>query len=232
MGRNGPSDCEASTVICMGVCALANTAAAATKRSFRSLKCEQRIRFDGAFATIADVIQYRRLAALVLGAWLGAGVFADFAVVQNFATADRFLAAPGNILAATELAKIGRERERVMLRRNAGEENNFIFLNWERAELAIGAVLLGLLAFGGRPDKFTLGLTLAMLSIVAGQHFFLTPQVTDLGRRIADLPPNDPLNATFWLYHGVYSGVEILKLLLGGGLALRLSLRRAEKQHG
>jgi hypothetical protein len=172
------------------------------------------------------VIRYRTLSALVLGVWLGASIFADFAVVQNFETVDRFLAAPGNVLAAAELGKIGRDRERVLLRRNAGEENNFIFENWERAELVIGLALLVLPAFGGPLDRLALGLTTAMLLVVAAQHFFLSPQVTDLGRRIADLPPKDPLNATFWTYHGIYSGVEILKLALGAGLAVRLSLRR------
>jgi len=170
------------------------------------------------------VIQYRRLAAIVLGIWLGAGIFADIAVTQNFATVDRFLAAPGNILSATELTKIGRDRERVLLRRNAGEENNFIFENWERTEFVIGAALIFVLAFGGRPDKLMLCVSAAMLIIVAVQRFYLTPQVTDLGRRIADLSPKDPLNATFWIFHGIYSGVEILKLVLGAGLAVRLSL--------
>jgi len=171
------------------------------------------------------VIQYRRVGALLLGVWLGAGVFADIAVTQNFATVDRFLAAPGNILSATELTKIGRDRERVLLRRNAGEENNFIFENWERAEFFIGSALLFVLAFGGRPDKLMLGLTAAMLIVVAVQHFYLSPQVTDLGRRIADLPPKHPLNATFWMFHGIYSGVEIVKLLIGAGLAVRFSFR-------
>lgn len=171
---------------------------------------------------------YRRLAILLLGAWLGAGVFADFAVVQNFQTVDRFLADPGNALAASELGKIGRDRERVLLRRNAGEENNFIFANWERAELGIGVVLLALLAFG-RQDKPALVLAVTMLVVVVAQHFFLSQRITDLGRRIADLPPNDPLNGTFWTYHGIYSGVEILKLAIGGGLAVLLSLRPASK---
>ena len=178
------------------------------------------------------MIQYRRLAAIVLGAWLGAGVFADFAVVQNFQTVDRFLADPGNVLAATELGKIGRDRERVLLRRNAGEENNFIFANWERAELVTGIALLALLAFGGQPDKPMLALVLALLAIVASQHFFFSPRITDLGRRIADLPPKDPLNTTFWTYHGIYSGVEILKLLVGAVLAVRLSLRQANQLVG
>jgi hypothetical protein len=166
------------------------------------------------------VIQYRRLGALVLGVWLGAGIFADFAVVQNFATVDRFLAAPGNALAAAELGKIGHDRERVLLRRNAGEENNFIFEQWERIEILLGTALILVFAFGGRSERPLIGLTAAMVLIVAVQHFFLTPEVTALGRRIADLPPGDPMNSTFWTYHGIYSGAEILKLLTGAGLAV------------
>jgi hypothetical protein len=171
------------------------------------------------------VLQYRRIAALVLGVWLGGGILADFAVIQNFATVDRFLAAPGSILSAAELGRIGRDRERALLRRNAGEENNFIFENWEMAELALGAVLLFVLAFGGRPDKLMLSLALAMTVVVSVQHFYLSPTVTDLGRQIADLPPKHPLNDRFWTFHGIYSGVEILKFLIGGALAVRLSVR-------
>ena len=184
----------------------------------------------GAFATIANVIQYRRLAALLLGIWLGGGIFADFAAVRNFDTVDRFLVEPGSILSAAELSKIGRDRERVLLRRNAGEENTFLFVNWERAELLIGSVLLLLLAFGGRPEKLMLSLTLAMMAIVAVQHFYFTPTVADLGRQIADLPPKHPLNDQFWMLHGISSGVEIFKLLIGAALAVRLSVKPAVKK--
>jgi hypothetical protein len=166
------------------------------------------------------VIQYRRLATLLVGAWLGAGVFADIAVVQNFETVDRFLPAPGSAGTAAEIAQIGRDRTRVLLRRNAGEENNFLFTNWELAELGIGGALLLTLAFGARAGKLPIGLTVAMLAIVGVQHFFLSPMVTDLGRKMADLPAANPLTATFWTYHGIYSGAEILKLALGGVLAV------------
>ena len=178
------------------------------------------------------MLQYRRLAAIVVGIWLGAGIFADFAVIQNFDTVDRFLAAPGSVFSAAELGKIGRDRERALLRRNAGEENNYIFENWERAELILGLVLLVVLAFGGRPDKLMLSLALAMMVVVAVQHFYLSPTVTDLGRQIADLPPKHPLNDRFWMFHGIYSGVEILKLLIAAGLAVLLSINKSKTKHG
>jgi len=164
----------------------------------------------------------------VLGAWLGAGVCADVAVTQNFQTVDRFLAQPGSLSTSVELNKLGRERTRVILRRNAGEENNTIFENWERMELIIGSSLLALLLFGGRPQKPLLAGALLMLVIVAAQHFYLSPEVADLGRQLADLPANDPLNKKFWIFHGIYSGSEIVKFLIGFALAVRLSIRRRQ----
>ena len=148
------------------------------------------------------MIQYRSLAALVVGIWLGAGVFADIAVTQNFTTVDRFL--------ATRTDDAARASERVLLRRNAGEENNFIFANWERAELVAGLALLIIVL---RTGKLMPSLTIAMLCIVAVQHFWLSPEITELGRQ-------DPVTPRFWTLHGIYSGSEILKLALGAGLAL------------
>jgi hypothetical protein len=177
-------------------------------------------------ATIAKVIQYRRLAALVLGTWLGAAIFADIAVTQNFQTIDRFLTRPGSVLTSTELNSIGRERARIILRRNAAEENNAIFENWERVELLIGCVLFALLLFGSRPRKLTLAAAILMPGIVAVQHFLLSPAITDLGRKLADLPASDPLADRFRNLHAIYSGSEILKLLAGAALAVRLAVRR------
>jgi hypothetical protein len=150
------------------------------------------------------VFQHRRIATLVIGIWLGAGVFADIAVTQNFTTVDRFL--------ATRPADPDRAAERVLLRRNAGEENNFLFANWELTELVLG---VGLLIIAARTGRLPATLTVSMLAIVAAQHFFLTPEITELGR-------HEPVTAHFWMLHGIYSGIEILKLALGAVLALVL----------
>jgi hypothetical protein len=177
------------------------------------------------------VIQYRRLASLLLGVWLGAGILTDIAVTQNFQTVDRFLESPGSATTSAQLNRIGRAEERVILRRNAGEENNWIFLNWERGELALGGALFVLLLFGSRPQKLMLGFCAAMLLIVTVQHFLLAPQIADIGRRVDDLPPGDPGVRKFWLLHGLYSGLEILKLVVGFAFAVRLSVRKQIDQN-
>lgn len=168
----------------------------------------------------------------MLGAWLGASVFADFAVTQNFETVDRFLQAPGSNMTLAELNKIGIDRERPILRRNAAEENNFLFEDWESVELAVALVLIALLLVGAKRSALMPGLAGLMLMIVAAQRFYLSPDVADLGRRIADLPSSDPLNARFWQAHGIYSGAEILKLLCGLALAVLLAMpRKRETDH-
>jgi len=174
------------------------------------------------------VVQYRRIAAILLGIWLGAGIFADFAVTRNFRQVEGFVADPGSVSASVEMNQVGRARERLILRRYVGELNNSIFESWEWAELALGSVLIAVLFFD-RPSKLILASPVAMLVIVLVQRFYLTPEVAALGRKLADIPADavakSPLNTTFWTLHGIYSGVEILKLLVGFALGARLAIR-------
>jgi hypothetical protein len=183
-------------------------------------------RGGGAFATIADVIQSRRLSALLVGAWLGASILTDIAVTQNFQAVDRFLAAPGDPGTSAEIKSIGAVKMRAILRRNAGEENNWIFLNFERAEFILGGVLFLVLLFGDRPQKLMLALSLAMLAIVGVEHFFLAPRIAEAGRIIDDLPASAPERSQFWMLHGAYSGLDILKMLIGFVFAVRLAMKR------
>ena len=172
------------------------------------------------------MIQFRRIAAVLLGIWLGAGIFADFAVTRNFQHVEGFLADPGSVSTSIEMNRIGRWKERIIIRRYVGELNNSIFETWEWMELLLGTAVLVVL-FIDRPNKWLLAGPVFMLAIVCAQRFYLTPQVVELGRKLADIPPNlvakSPVNQTFWMFHGIYSGIEILKLLVGFALAARLA---------
>jgi hypothetical protein len=163
------------------------------------------------------VVQYRNLCALTLGIWLGAGILADVAVTQNFQAVDRFLAGRSAQEAAVE---------RPLLRRNAAEENAWIFTNWERAELVLGAGLFFCFLADGHSRKLLPALCLAMVAMVAAEHFFLTDAIIELGRRVDDLAPSDPAVRHFWILHGLYSGLDLLKLAVGFGLAVSLTYER------
>lgn len=179
------------------------------------------------------MIRSRRFACLSLGLWLGAAASIDFLVAENFSTVDSFLSDPGGKTASTRIGDLGRDSVRFLLRRNAGEENARIFEVWEWTQLALGTIFLGLLLGGERPPTSVLIMVPSMLAIVVAQRFFLTPQVVALGRQMDDLPAsaltNNPIVTQFWTFHGVYSGLEILKLLLGIGVGARLAIRRSEQ---
>jgi hypothetical protein len=177
-------------------------------------------------ATIAKVIQNRRFSALLLGAWLGASFLADLVITQNYRTVDRFLLEPGGAKTSIRLNEIGRARVRLVLRQNAGEENNWILRNWECLEFAIGGALFLLLLFGDRPRKSMLAVSLLLLAIVAAEHFLLTPRIVGLSRIVDDLPPAAPEYKTFRMLYGLYGTLDVLKALSGCALATRLLIRR------
>ena len=174
------------------------------------------------------VIPYRSLSLLVLGVWLGGSVAVDIAVSQNFQTVDRFLAAPGDSRTSAQLSAIGRVPERAILRRNAAEENNWLFLNWERAELAIGGMLLVLCRIGQQRQKMKITGSVALLAIVAAEHFLLTPDIVSLGRIVDGLTAADPRYRTFWILHGFYSGLDILKMVVIFGIGVRAAFLRPD----
>jgi len=158
------------------------------------------------------VIHYRSLTAFLLGAWLGAAILADVAVTQNFQAVDRFLPTVG-------MDASGRASQRVLMRRNAADENAWIFMNWERAQFVIGALFVLLLWKGGRAGTMALPVTILVLGILVAEHFLLTPQIIALGGNVDRLPQGDVQYRKFWILHGLYSGLDILKMLLIFGLA-------------
>ncbi len=180
-----------------------------------------------------------RLASLLLGGWLLAGILMDFMAIQNFRTVDRFLAEP-SVFAAQDIKTLGgHDQARLFLRQEVGERNRFLFEQWEIVQIILGVALIGTMIFGhGDPSKSTLLTAGAMLVIVCVDRFYLTPRITDLGRLI-DFPGQPGANpALFWAMHGWYSGLELLKLALGfmcaGTLLIRFTDRKRfvrEREH-
>lgn len=183
--------------------------------------------FSTAPVNIRSVVQFRRLASFVLGAWLAGSVLIDAVAIQNFRSVERFLGSPA-ALAAQDIHTLGRGETRVLLRHLVAEQNRFYFEHWEWIGLAIGLCFLFLLILGSRPPKVPILLALAMVAIVLGQRVALTPQITRLGRTLDFVAPNaaSPERDTFWTLHGIYSGLELLKLGIGFTIAGLLIIRR------
>lgn len=168
-------------------------------------------------------MHYRRLACLLMGAWLAASALMDFCVIQNFRAVDRFLEA-GDPAAAQQVHTLGgRAEARTFLRREAAELNAYLFEEWEIFQFVIGITLLGVFIFGGgQAPRAALLLTIAMLILVSIARFYLTPEIARLQRL--------PIDAHFWMLHGISSGLELLKLGLGLTAAGTLLIHRDDRK--
>ena len=163
----------------------------------------------------------QRLAIFVLGAWIVTGVFMAIVATQNFRAVDRLLAAPAAEAEQRIQTLGGRDAARVFLRYHSSELNRFYFATWERVQIGLGFLLLLLLSRGSLADRL---LCVAMLAIVLAGRWWLTPEITLVGRVIDWISPaaSDPQRDYFWKLHGIYSACEVTKQLLGVVLAIRL----------
>lgn len=166
-------------------------------------------------------MHFHRLAALLLGAWLGGCLFMDMVATANFRSVDRVLAAPPAPFALEIQALGGHDAARMFLRHQVSEQNRWYFVTWEQAQIGLGAALFLLLVFGTDSGRLALLAAVLMLGLVLVMHFFLTPEITRLGRVIDFVPPGAPSGerTRFWVFHGAYSASELLKLGLGIVLA-------------
>jgi len=178
-------------------------------------------------------MHFRRLATLLLGFWLGCSVFMSLVATHNFSAVDDLLAKPA-AGAANDIGTLGRAEARVFLRHFASELNRSYFQVWHAAQLVVGVILLLVLFFGANSRTSLLTLTMAMIVAVGLQHWLLTPEIVRLGRLI-DFAPAGSATANlgrFWGFHGTYSTIEVVKLLLGIVLTVKLLSRRRRLRSG
>jgi hypothetical protein len=179
-------------------------------------------------------MRVRRLATMVLGAWLGCSAFMTWVAMQNFAAVTRLLDAPSQQAEAAIEKLGGPEQARLLFRYQVGEQNRYYFEHWELAQLWIGAGLLGLLLFGTHEKKFSLALALGMIAVVAVVHIWVTPPIIGLGRELDFVPPagRPELRRQFQTYHTTYSTFELVKLGLGMILAAALIRSHGRRNGG
>ena len=168
----------------------------------------------------------RRLTSWLLGLWLGCSLFMFLVATHNFKAVDGLLREPGAAKAA--LAKLDPVEARMLLRYHSSELNRYYFQAWEFAQLAVLAAVAasGWSSLGRRNlGRVILGLLAAILLF---ERLSLTPEIIRIGRLI-DFTGADGAGqerADCWKLHGMYSGVEVLKVVLVCGLSMMLFSKR------
>jgi hypothetical protein len=159
-------------------------------------------------------MHHTRIAAFLLGSLLLGSLFLTFVATRNFRAVDAMLGAPPPE-AAKMIQTLGHSNARQLLRYLAGEENRSYFETWEIAQIVLGLALTGILLFGVE-NRLLASLAGAMLILALFQHFKITPDMLWLGRSIDFVPAAAESQARdqFWKLHGIYSGIEVVKMLL------------------
>lgn len=162
------------------------------------------------------------LAITLLGVWLGLTFAMWYAAAGSFATTRRVLEGRNReVLEAIEL--LGTEWSRLVLRHLTSEINRTYFRAYGWAQVVLGGLLLALLAATKPRDVTALVAVGAMLVVALVLTFYLTPQVTELGRQIDFVPrdPPPPEYARFRILHGAFTILDGAKTLAGLGLVAR-----------
>ena len=174
-----------------------------------------------------------RIAAFLLGAWIGCCIFVDLMVLQNPRLASSALesASPPAVLI---IQKLGRDEASLLLRYFAEEENRFYFSIWEMFQIPTALVLGAVLYFAAEKRAMPQILCGLMLVLVLFQ-LAIQPEFSYRGRE-ADFPPGSQTlgtKARVWALTEVWIGAEAAKLLIGALLASYLfsykSRRRLQK---
>jgi len=169
----------------------------------------------------------RRIACFLLGLWLGGGLFMAWVGWQNRLNAARLVTEP-HPAAVLPLKAIGVASARLLTAWQAEEQTRFYYETWETGQILLGVFFFLFLLFGTREDQYSLLLAAILLAVTAVQRFWLTPQVSALGRA-ADFVPaagHSLERAKMNVLRNAYSVSEIVKGLCGVALTIRFVLGR------
>lgn len=162
---------------------------------------------------------------------MGATVFMWMVAAKNFAIVERILESPAEGFAAT-VSSLSPEELRLALRYQASEVNRLFFEGWGMLQPPL-ALLVMLLAWRSGNSRLIVAVTAAMLLITVFLQLYVVPETVRLGRLLDFVPrePAPPEAAPFWRLHHTYTGLDMLKFVMGLGVAF-LTVKQASTQAG
>ena len=164
--------------------------------------------------------------------WLAGTAFIAIIATQNFYTIDRLLTdSPSGVFRHAADTMTSSPTVRELLRYLSSELNRLYFQMWNVAQLVLGIIAIWLIARSDKDERASLQPAtrgvIVMLGIVVLMLVYLTPAIVSLGRSL-DFVARDPAPPgmrRFWILHAAYTSLEMIKLLIGGFVAVKL-LRR------
>ena len=158
----------------------------------------------------------QRWAMFAMGVWLAGNVMVAVVAAENFYTVDRLLAGSTNRVFTSEVARVGHPQARDLLRYLSSELNRRYFQLWNATEVALGVLVLWLIARGPSAATIRWGV-LGMVGLVVLAIVWLTPEIVSVGRSLDFVPrdPAPPALQRFWMLHGIYTLLEGCKLVVG-----------------
>ena len=164
----------------------------------------------------------RRIACLLLGLWMGAGLWMLWVASENNASADKLLLAP-SASAAAYLKTLGRTQLSPLTHYLANEQNRSLFEVWGVVQIVLGGLFFFLLLFGTHLGKFPLAVALLMLLIVIGERVGITPGM-EMVRQHTDFNPDPSQRARLAgdVLNFGYKMAEWAKFALGAVSAVML----------
>ena len=177
-----------------------------------------------------EFVHTRRVAAFILGAWMGGSLMMLLLQTANLHFTSSLLATPSD--QATQLLKRGSQEDyALMMHYQAAEQNRRYEDIWEDAEFGLAAILAATMFLGTQRRIFPLAICGLMLVMLIFEHVGVTPELAFRGRE-TDFPPGNaavgPLVRMYALGQ-VFAWVEGAKLLLGTLLAGYLFIFRARR---
>ena len=169
------------------------------------------------------VTRIQALSIAVLSMWVGWTLFMWFAATRSFRTVEEVLNSPPSQF-SSDVRGLEPRQTREILRYLASEINRTYFRAYGWGQLALGAVLLFLLAWKTPRNGLNVAVAAVMLFIVVLLALGVMPQIIALGRNIDFLPrtPPPPGYQRFWKLHMMFTGLDGAKLLGGIFLLVRL----------
>lgn len=165
----------------------------------------------------------------MMGAWLGVSALLALNFYQTFSAVDSVLASPPE-QAARMFRSIGIDNARALLRYTAGVENADTFEIWEDIQICLGLLLTTVL-FMSSSMRYLAAVPLVMTLLVVFLHLKITPDLIWLGRSLEFKPALGEAvsREQFWTLHRIYGILDVVKCLLGAGLAGYLMVQSGTK---